>query len=187
MTMITIRQIRPDDWQAVKALRLKALADAPYAFAETLAEAKATPDSVWQNRAQQNSEGKNSIGVLASENNLLVGMAVGLCDRDDNQKAHLVAMWVSPDHRGTGTAESLVKFIVKWARESGSAALVAGVTEHNPRAQAFYSRIGFELLPNRHPWKPDPTKNEISLQMIIEKQESEQGAAPEPLTRPGEL
>ncbi len=184
--MITIRKIRPDDWQAVKALRLEALADAPYAFAETLAEAKATPDSVWQNRVQQNAEGKSSIGVLASENNRLVGMAVGLCNPDGNQKAHLVAMWVSPDHRGTGAAESLVQYIVNWARESGSTALVAGVTEHNPRAQAFYRRLGFEVLPNRPPWKPEPTSNEIPLQMIIEKQEREQGAAPEPLTRPGE-
>ncbi len=72
--------MRPDDWQAVKALRLRALADAPYAFAQTLAEAEAAPDSLWQRLIQQNAEGKQSFGVVASEYNLLVGMAVGLHD-----------------------------------------------------------------------------------------------------------
>jgi len=33
--MITICQTTPSDWPAVKALRLKALADAPYAFAKS--------------------------------------------------------------------------------------------------------------------------------------------------------
>lgn len=166
--MITIRQTIPSDWQAVKALRLKALADAPYAFAETLAEAEATPDSVWQDRLKQNSEGRSSVCAVASVDNLLVGMAVGLRNPEGDGKAQLVAMWVAPEQRGSGTAKALIEFIANWARDAGAAVLVAGVTEHNPRALSFYQKIGFELLPNHRPLRADSTVNEIQLQMVLD-------------------
>lgn len=165
----TIRQTTPKDWQAVKNLRLQALADAPYAFAETLAEAEDTPDAVWQERIRQNSEGEKSICALAIAGDQPVGMAVGLRNPEGNNNAHLVAMWVAPEQRGSGVAEALIEFIVDWAQKLGAAALVAGVTENNPRAQAFYRRVGFEIVPNPRPLRSDPSVNEIQIQMTLKE------------------
>ncbi|MEL6823551.1 MAG: GNAT family N-acetyltransferase [Calditrichota bacterium] len=165
--MTTIRQTTSSDWQAVKALRLQALADAPYAFAETLAEAEATPDTVWQERIQQNSEGKNSICALAIEEDHPVGMAVGLNNSQGDGKAHLVAMWVASEQRGSGAAEALVEFIVSWARDVGAAVLQAGVMESNQRALAFYRRVGFELMSNYHTPRQTSIGHEVVLEMKI--------------------
>ncbi len=160
-------QVKSDDWQTVKSLRLRAIADAPYAFAETLSEVEAMPDSMWQMRTQQNSEGICSIGILAFDINYPVGMAIGLLDSNDSSKVHLVAMWVSPEQRGTGLAKSLVCAIQNWAQKRKATTIVGEVTEHNLRGQAFYKKIGFKFLPFKRPWALDPSKNEIPMQKII--------------------
>jgi hypothetical protein len=44
------RQAQAADWQALRQLRLRALADAPDAFASTLEAELAFPDEVWRQR-----------------------------------------------------------------------------------------------------------------------------------------
>lgn len=158
--MITIRQFKPGDWKDVKTLRLRALRDSPQAFTETLSEATEMSDSMWKKRIEQNSEGKTSYGVLASDHDKLVGMAVGLRDQIDIPKAQLVAMWVSPDYRGKGIAKSLVESISAWAKDSGCQKLVTCVTVQNAQAKHFYTKMGFDLL-------PDQNCNEIHLQLPL--------------------
>lgn len=165
--MMTVRQIKSDDWQLVKLLRLRALAEAPNAFAETLAEMEAMPDSFWQNRTQRNSEGKDSIGAIAFEGDNPVGMAVGLRCPDHIDKVRLVAMWVAPEYRGSGIAKSLVGFVGNWARESGVMVLHVDVRESNPRAEAFYRKIGFDLLPDGPPKTQNTAGRKISMQMKL--------------------
>ena len=46
-----VRRLRPDEWRDLRALRLRALEDAPDAFGATLAEEAAEPDLTWQERA----------------------------------------------------------------------------------------------------------------------------------------
>jgi hypothetical protein len=43
LTRLVVRGIAPDEWQAFREIRLAALADAPYAYLTTLAEAQARP------------------------------------------------------------------------------------------------------------------------------------------------
>jgi hypothetical protein len=51
--MTIVRQIQPDEWEVLRAVRLAALRDAPTAFSETLAEAEAMPADFWQGRAER--------------------------------------------------------------------------------------------------------------------------------------
>ena len=46
-----IRRIRPNEWHLLRELRLQALADAPLAFAATLAQEEAFPEKLWRERA----------------------------------------------------------------------------------------------------------------------------------------
>lgn len=45
-----IHRTQPTDWQRIRAIRLRSLADAPYAFGTTLAEDEARPDIEWRAR-----------------------------------------------------------------------------------------------------------------------------------------
>jgi len=48
---ISVRRVRAGEWRALRALRLRALAEAPNAFGSTLARESAFPDDTWRERA----------------------------------------------------------------------------------------------------------------------------------------
>ena len=52
-----VRQTGSDDWATLRRLRLRALADAPGAFASTLEAELAFPDDVWRAWARHSSTG----------------------------------------------------------------------------------------------------------------------------------
>ncbi len=133
-----VRRVRQDEWRELRALRLRALADAPDAFGATLAEAEAEPDEAWQERAAA-----ARVTLVAEVDGRLVGMAAGGTAPIDPSSAALYSMWVEPDHRGTGVASAIVGAIVDWATGAGYQGLGLGVTTTNARAIAFYERLGF--------------------------------------------
>ena len=137
--MAEIRPTTADDWQSLKDVRMRALADAPYAFSETLDQAVTFPESMWRSRAS----GRDSVCALAWNGDQPVGMAVGLPDEDQAERAYLVSMWVAPSERGGSTGPALVEAVVQWCRNRGIQVLVAGVTSRNHRALAFYRKLGF--------------------------------------------
>jgi hypothetical protein len=51
MADVAVRQLVADDWAVARGARLAALAEAPYAFASTLAKEQAYDDEVWRSRA----------------------------------------------------------------------------------------------------------------------------------------
>lgn len=64
-----IRRIRQDGGAPLRAFRLRALADAPYAFSTTRAEAEQRPSAYRDERARQDAVGETSTIVLAVEDN----------------------------------------------------------------------------------------------------------------------
>ena len=58
------RQAQGADWEALRQLRLRALADAPDAFASTLEAEVAFPAEVWRQRAEGGSAARWSCGWL---------------------------------------------------------------------------------------------------------------------------
>jgi len=56
-------------------------------------------------------------------------------------EAHIEALFVAPEARGTGGGRQLVEYVQ--ARRPG--ALTVDVNEQNPAATAFYARLGFEV------------------------------------------
>jgi len=65
------RQAQAADWETLRQLRLRALADAPDAFASTLEAEVASPDEVWRQRAEG---GPASATVIAREGGVDVGL-----------------------------------------------------------------------------------------------------------------
>ena len=144
---VSIRRVRVDEWRAFRALRLRALADAPDAFGATLADAEAEPDDAWRARIER----ERSILVIAERAGVMVGMAGGGDAPTPERIAGLYGMWVDPALRGTGVADALVEAVVEWARAEGYSQIGLGVTTTNGRAIAFYRRLGFTALGQRVP------------------------------------
>src|SRR2546421_12947966 len=100
-----IRRVGADDWQTVRAVRLRALADAPAAFASSYEREVAFADSVWIERA----------GAIANATFLCehdaqpCGIVTIVRDPADHRLGWLVGMWLAPDARGTGGAAPPVR------------------------------------------------------------------------------
>ena len=147
-----LRRLAEDDWAALRAARLTALADAPYAFGSTLAREQEFGEDTWRSRT-------HSGAVFAAwSDETIVGLATALLEPDE-PGWELVGMWVSSTWRGTGVAGRLVGTVCEYARGEGADWIGLWVTEANPRALAFYTRLGFEPTGARQLVRPDEADN----------------------------
>ena len=157
---VGLRRVVPDDWPALKALRLEALQETPIAFCERYADALEVSDQGWQARAARGAEGGDSFQVLAWLRDLPVATAVGFLDGDD---AVLAAVYVTPACRGRGLLDAMVEQVAAWAGERSCARLRLLVHETNLAAQRAYERLGFCPTGHREPYPLDPATDEVEL------------------------
>ena len=141
----------------LKMLRLRALADAPEAFAHTHAEISAKPDAYWQDMTCSVTEPEGHAMFVAERAGEPVGMVFGLVDREHASRAHLGGMWVDPAARARGCGRALSEAVMAWARERGLADVALWVTAGNEPAIALYEHLGFTPTGrrDRHPHRPE--------------------------------
>jgi GNAT superfamily N-acetyltransferase len=144
-----IKQATAEDWELLREVRLRALADSPEAFLETLETASKAPESHWRDRATPSDK---QACFLREEGAGMVGCFVA----DDPETVFLVAMWVAPEVRGTGTARDLVQHVVDWAREHGAARVCLSVEAGNDRAARLYENCGFIETADPPPFPYEP-------------------------------
>ncbi|OZM72769.1 GNAT family N-acetyltransferase [Amycolatopsis antarctica] len=134
--MVPIRRLDEDDWRLLRDVRLRALLDAPEAFASAHADEAAMTAAQWTARLRGGAwfvawpEG-------AAEPCGLVGAL------PDGREWFAVAMWVAPGRRGSGLAGELIAAVVRGARRAGTSVVALQVNEHNSRARRLYEKLGF--------------------------------------------
>jgi GNAT superfamily N-acetyltransferase len=143
---VTVRRIRRDEWPQLRALRLRALAEAPTAFSSTLAREEAFPEQMWRDRAERGAAGADRITFIAERDREWVGLATGLAgDPEDpnDPRPLLVGMFVAPASRQRGVGAALVEAVAAWARARRAVSLSLWVTATNSPAIALYEKCGF--------------------------------------------
>jgi GNAT superfamily N-acetyltransferase len=181
-----VRAVRAEEWQKLKELRLAALADpaAPVAFLETRDEAAGKPDVFWQERAARNAyegtdarqfiaEGPDgswagSVTVLVEE----AGSTDFFGNLVERSQGHVVGVFLRPEHRGSGLAERLFDGALEWAwalEEPRLERVRLYAHEHNPRARAFYRRIGFVPAGGAVPVPGDDSANDYEYEYAVER------------------
>ncbi|MFI7383590.1 GNAT family N-acetyltransferase [Streptomyces sp. NPDC049813] len=172
-----IRAVRPEEWPAVKELRLAALCDpvAPLAFLETYEQALARPDAFWQDRAAGASHGTSARQFVAVRSDgIWDGTVVALIEEAgtedffgrvvEQRQAQLVGVFVRSGARGRGVTEALFSAAVEWALGVGGVTRVRlHVHEENARAVGFYRRFGFVPTGDGVPSPGEPGKAEREM------------------------
>lgn len=153
-----IRPTEAADWQALKAVRLAALRDAPTAFGVSHQQAAANDDAHWQERAAGRAPSRFWLAIEGDE---AVGLAGGVVDQVG--RYNLIAMWVAAGHRGSDAARRLVDAVKAHAIAGGHARVVLDVAPDNVRAVRFYERQGFAFLDE---WEPLASHPEIRVQRM---------------------
>lgn len=160
--LLKLRSVGPECVATFKAVRLRALQDAPSAFGSTYARESQLSDAEWSQRATQ-WNGDRSICYLAWDGDDACGIAAGFLDADEASTAHLVSMWVAPGQRRRGAGRLLVSGIVDWARSRGAQTLRLTVTSSNDVAGRFYQRLGFVHTGRTEPYPNDPALIELEM------------------------
>lgn len=154
----TVRRGSVADVDALRAIRLEALADTPEAFGSTYEQVAAWDDAQWRSVAETWNF------FLAEQGGQVVGVATGgLHDRYPGTR-WLFGMYVTPSHRGTGVAERLVEAVSGWALEQGADRIYLHVTERVPRARAFYEKVGFRHTGEESALSRDPSISLVTLE-----------------------
>ena len=157
------RRIEATEWQELRETRLAALADAPEAFAATLAEEGAYPDERWRQQAAWLAEETDEACFVAEDGSGFVAMAIGFLEEDEPGTAGLVAMWVAPGLRGQGLGAALLTDVAGWARAAGARRLLLWVNEENQPARRLYEAAGFAPTGERKPMRSNPRATELRL------------------------
>lgn len=136
----TIERMTPAGWERVRAIRLRALADAPDAFGTLLAEDTARRITEWRTRLER----ADTATFLAVVDGIDCGLATGSPWEGAAGDAGLYSMWVAPEQRGRGLGGAIVDTVVAWARAEGHARILLDVGDGNAAAIALYASRGFE-------------------------------------------
>jgi putative acetyltransferase len=84
--------------------------------------------------------------VAFDEDDMPLGCG-GLRQRDDTE-AEIKRMFVATQYRGTGVSTAILRQLEQYGRERGWARLVLETGDQQPDAIRFYTREGYERIPN---------------------------------------
>jgi RimJ/RimL family protein N-acetyltransferase len=166
---VEIGQVQAVDWEELRDLRLRALADAPDAFASTLEQEAAFPADVWRRRARA---GPASVSFIVREDGVGVGMTAVIAEPVPG-RVQLVGMWVDPRHRRRGHAEALISQAARWSHDHQARELIAWVAENNTAARRLYAHVGFQPAGARQPHPSNPAVEELLVRLPLDRPRSQ--------------
>ena len=161
---VEVRRVGSDDWEDMRHVRLRALREAPSAFASTAEREEAFSEETWRQRAARS----DGVNVLAFAESRPIGIAGGFFEDAEPDVVHVVAMWVDPAYRGQGVGRRLVEEVLSWARERGAPAAKLWVTEGNHSAASLYARMGFAQTDERQPLPSNPQLHEVLMRRSLD-------------------
>ena len=137
-----IRPLQPDEAEAFRELRLRALREAPDAFGTQYeVMVRLTPEQ-WAGRNRPSPDRPGRMFV-AGEPGALVGCSRSSLDPDRPSFGDVTSMWVNPEQRGVGIGAALLIVCEQWARDHGRTEMALAVTEANGAARRVYERAGY--------------------------------------------
>jgi RimJ/RimL family protein N-acetyltransferase len=180
--MIEVELYRPveSDWEAVRELRLRALADEPAAFLERHDAVERFDEAEWLSRIRRNHQPGNRQLIARTPDGRWVGSMVVFTSQGapaylgqaegGAPRANLVGVWVDPGFRGSeaGVADALLRAQVDWVRdELGLDRLYLHVGDWNARARRFYERHGFVATGVTEKLPGDLSEYEVELLLVF--------------------
>ncbi len=145
----SVRELEPDDAEAYKALRIKALSEHPEAFGQSVEEARQqTIEEIRHKIMGWQSTGGFALAAFNAEGGILGMVAVRRPEFEKmRHRGHVWGVYVDSSTRGQGIATKLFEGII--ARASNSPGLVQldiEVVTENTVAFGLYRKMGFEVV-----------------------------------------
>ena len=158
--MIVIRRLMPGDETDLRAVRLRALADAPGNFLRTLAEEQSRPAVHWSDLLAAPATAMFGLFDCAA----IIGLTAAYTDRDDpsGTTAGFGMTWLDPAYRRRGLSALFYAERIAWARSTGLHRIRVGHRASNIASGAAMRAAGFRPIGRRvHVWPDGVTEDEI--------------------------
>lgn len=97
----------------------------------------------------------------------IVGFIVA---RQMADEIHVNNVAVRPEYRRLGIGENLVRVVLAWGREKGSAQAVLEVRAENVAAQKLYQACGFEVIGRRRRYYKAPVEDALLMAVSLKQQ-----------------
>ena len=157
----------------IKHVRLRSLADAPYAFGlNSFDEESALSDSYWHQLAAQvggeSAEWEDRcVSYLMIDSEQACGTVTAYLCPQVVRRAYLSAAWIDPTYRGKGLGRELVDRVVEWAAAHGADHLRLWVDDTNPNAAEFYRALGFAPTGETRPVSPGSSDRQSGFERRV--------------------
>lgn len=153
-----VRRIRSGEGAVLREIRLRALEDAPTAFAMTYAEEVDYPAALWEEWARDRSRSETDTTLFAEAGGEVVGLVGGYLA--EQGVFHLVSMWVAPEARRLGAGRALTSALIDFATTTGATELRLWVNATNEPAVRLYASAGLGFDGSEEPLPSHPRETE---------------------------
>lgn len=109
---IHIRPFKPDEWEALKNMRLHALKSCPEVYCGTYEDSVSRDDQSWKDLTT--SKEKCAFGLFDRER--LIGIT-GVFTMENPEHCFMGMTFIAPKYRGQGLSQLLYKARIDWAAE----------------------------------------------------------------------
>lgn len=146
---VELVQLPVAEWRAYRALRLRAVRDAPSAFGWRYDDLARRPDAYWQGKLAAAAEGRTDWLLFARRGGRLVGVAGAFLDRHhaDPHTVDVFGMYVCPEARSQGIGTRLLSGLLELLHHTGRIRRVQlYVNADQEAAVRLYRRLGFSVV-----------------------------------------
>lgn len=159
---VVVRRVHPEEWEAYRALRLRALARDRVAFGSSFEDEARRSDSEWKEKADRGANSPTSYLCVAEvPDDKLVGMAVGALVEGT---PWIFGMWVEPTWRGRGIGGALLDSAISWLqKQRPTQPIFLDVNPRQTAALRLYGSRGFR--PTGGSKRLDHSPGESAIQM----------------------
>ena len=169
MDGVSVRPMREDEAEAVRAMRLRALQSAPDAFGSRYEDELAVSPDQYERRTRRTIESNDLEILVAETSGELVGMCFVHLLAEDHTCGDVGGMWVEEQYHGRGVGRALLAESEAWSLARGAVAIILWVTEGNSTAQGLYESAGYRPTgrDNVHPVRNWLTVFQMQKQLTV--------------------
>lgn len=152
----SLYRFEPQDWMALKRIRLEALRLEPNMFGSTFEENICLPDRSWQERLA--ADNRAYFGLFLPDEDC-IGLSAVTQQTDLPTSVVLIASYIQKQHRGHGLSKLFYDARIEWAKEHGYTKAIVSHRETNLVSKAANQRAGFQFTHLIERSWPDGTRS----------------------------
>lgn len=136
--MLAVSSLHPDEWDRLRAIRLRALESNPEAFGGSADSEPQWTSSQWREQLL-----RATFLVVTSDDEDMAMMSLENLDGDFGATCWIGGCWTDPAARGRGCLSTMLSYVDHHAVDGGWTRQGLGVWVHNEVAIAAYNNLGF--------------------------------------------